>query len=400
MYLYYRDRPSTSAGAGRCVTPVKKRKIRHELGKQKCYDQKFKREWLEKPQFKGWLREHISNEHLCHCAPCDCDLRCGKSELQKHLVTEKHKKNVAKMAGVVSVGKFFQKKTIHSKKVSEAEIELSAFFAHHNVAFQVIEHLVPVLKDCFADSEVLKDIKLGRTKTTNIFKNVIAKKETEKLSAILKNRHFSILVDESTDISVNKLLCIGVKYVNDSGVICDQLLELITINAKNCDAEHLYEAFKSCLELKGIPLKNIIGFASDNVNVMVGKNNSFFTRLQADTEALIMLPCICHSGALVASNACSKLPRIPEEFVRSIASYFSYSAKRTAELSEMQEFFQLQQKKMLKLSVTRWLSMQDAVNRVLEYWDMLFNFFQLAKLEDNSKSIDFIFTGFNNKCTK
>lgn len=55
---------------------------------------------------------------------------------------------------------------------------------------------------------------------------------------------------------------------------------------------------------------------------------------------------------------------------------------------------------MLKLAPTRWLSMQHAVERVLENWQVLYNFFQVAKLEDNSKSVSFIFDELNNSCTK
>jgi hypothetical protein len=243
---------------------------------------------------------------------------------------------------------------------------LANFFAQHNVAFQIIQHLVPLLKDCLPDSSILTDVQLGRTKTVNIIKNVIGKKITVDLTQILSETYFSVLIDESTDISVSKLLCIVVKYVDDSSKIVDRLLELVTVDAKKCDAEHLFAAFKDSLNTKKIPLKNIIGLASDNASVMLGKHNSFMTRLKSEANALIVLSCICHSSALVANNACSKLPRTPEEFVRNVASYFSVSAKRTAELAEMQEFFKGTTQKMLKLSATRWLSMQHAIKRVLD----------------------------------
>lgn len=264
----------------------------------------------------------------------------------------------------------------------------------------MIDHLVPLLKGSFPDSIVVKDLKLNRTKATAIIKNVIAKNETNNLAEQLRKVPFSVLIDESTDVSLHKLLCINTKFVNEHGVLCDRLLEIVTVDAKNSDAEHLFCAFKNCLETKQIPLKNVIGFASDNASVMIGKHNSFLIRLQSETEALVVLPCICHSSALVASKACAKLPRTPEEFIRSIASYFSVSAKRSAELIEMQEFFLTEQKKMVKLCTTRWLCMQHAVKRVLENWEVLYRYFQLASVEDNSKNIDFIFGEFNNSCTK
>lgn len=71
-----------------------------------------------------------------------------------------------------------------SEQVKKAEIILSAFYAEHNVAFQTVEHLIPVLKKCFPDSKILQQVKLGRTKCTEVVKNVLAKHEIDKLITI------------------------------------------------------------------------------------------------------------------------------------------------------------------------------------------------------------------------
>lgn len=353
------------------------------------------------PHFAGWLAEHPTDKFKCRCMACNVILKCGKSDLEKHRATKKHVERVNMKQNIPSVATFFSKNTVHCKKVATAEVKMANFLAHHNVSFQIIDHLVPVLKECFPDSDILRDCNLGRTKTTNVIKNVIAEEQSQGLIEILRNQYFSILIDESTDISVNKLLCVLAKYVDKhTGKCVTRLLELITVDGKNCDADHLYNAFKICLNKKNIPVNNIIGLASDNANVMLGKNNSFMTRLKDETRALIVIPCICHSAALVANKACLKLPRTPEEFIKSVASFFSMSAKRTAELREMQEYFKMSQLKMLKLSGTRWLSMQHAVQRVVENWQVLLNYFRLLKTEENSKTVDFIFDELNNTCTK
>jgi hypothetical protein len=71
------------------------------------------------------------------------------------------------------------------------------------------------------------------------------------------------------------------------------------------------------------------------------------TGLRSETKALIVIPCICHSSALVANNACTKLPRTPEEFVRSAASYFSVPAKKKKQhsLQKCKNFLTLNRKK-------------------------------------------------------
>lgn len=352
--------------------------------------------------FKGWLKELPNNPYSCRCEVCGVELTCGKSELLRHASSAKHVKKLGQ-GQTRSISSFFGKTAEQlrlDENVSHAEIKISNFFAHHNVAFQTVDHLIPLLKDCFKDSKICQNLTLGRLKTTNIIKNVISQKETMDLSSQLRLTNFSVLVDETTDISANKLLCIVVRFINQEGELCDRLLEVVTIDAKECTAEKVFQSFKNCLESKNIPLSKIIGFAADNASIMVGKHNSFMTRLQGETKALVVLPCICHSAALVASNACSKLPRTPEEFVKSIATYFSISPKRSAQLAEMQEFFKCEQLKMLKLSGTRWLSMQHAVKRVLDMWDVLYHYFQVAKLEENSIQVNYIFDELNNSCTK
>lgn len=64
-----------------------------------------------------------------------------------------------------------------------------------------------------------KDLKLGRLKTTSIIKNVIAERINLDLCKQLQTQHFSLLVDENTDISLNKLLCVGVKFVDFSSEV-------------------------------------------------------------------------------------------------------------------------------------------------------------------------------------
>jgi len=52
-----------------------------------------------------------------------------------------------------------------------------------------------------------------------------------------------------------------------------------------------------------------------------------------------LLKCVCHSSAIIASKACGKLPEICENLIKSISTYISDSAKRSAILCEFQDFF-------------------------------------------------------------
>ncbi|KYN14691.1 hypothetical protein ALC57_13105 [Trachymyrmex cornetzi] len=337
------DQPSTSG----INSEEKKRRSRLKI---------FQDSWLRIDIFKDWLMPHENNEKAL-CSVCNKVLLCGKSDLIKHSKTKLHVKNMTNRNVTPSASSHKD----HVKKLKTAEIQIAAFYAEHNIAFQIIDHMVPLLKKTCSDPQVVNDLKLSRTKCARIIKNVV-KRETDKLITNLKSQKFSILIDESTSISNDKLLCILVKYVSLETQKCiTQLLELVPLDAKDCTAEKLYCAFEKCLKSKGIPLSNIIGMACDNASVMIGVRDSFATRLKKEVPALVVLNCICHSSALIASKACSKLPDACENVLHAVATYFSISAKRSAILCEFQNFFGVESRKILKLSGTRWLVLQKCV---------------------------------------
>jgi len=47
---------------------------------------------------------------------------------------------------------------------------------------------------------------------------------------------------------------------------------------------------------------------------MIGRTNSFYSHLKSENPNLILLNCICHSSAIIASKSCEKLPKNCEHF--------------------------------------------------------------------------------------
>ncbi|EFN81029.1 hypothetical protein EAI_04895, partial [Harpegnathos saltator] len=271
--------------------------------------------------------------------------------------------------------------------VKRAEIKLTTFYATHNIAFDIVHDMVLFLKDILPDSQIAKDLKLSRTKCTQIIKNVLEKRETEKTVINLINNKFSILVDASTTIVNDKLLCVLVKYVSlENKKVITELLELICLNAVDCSAGKLYSAFEHCLKSKNIPISNIVRIACDNASIMTGSRDSFISRLKKEVPNLIILKCICHSSALIASKAYAKLPN-------------SCETKRHIE-NMNNNFFGVESRKILTLSDIRWLILQKYVNRLLNNWEVLKHYFYLETLESKNNSAIIIFNNLNDKIIK
>ncbi|XP_018800383.1 PREDICTED: uncharacterized protein LOC108975974, partial [Bactrocera latifrons] len=271
------------------------------------------------------------------------------------------------------------------------------FFAEHNVALTVVDHLIPLLKEIVPDSEIIKNVDLGRKKCTSIIKNVVAKEEKDNLVNKLKVNPFSVMIDESTDIGLNKHMCILARfYDEEKGRVMVKLLDLLPIGA-DCTADALNKTFKELILSLGIPFNNIIGMCSDGANVMVGKCNSFAPRLIND---VVVVKCICLSAAIIASKACLALPRAPEVILRQIGSYVSGSSKRCAQLEAVQEMLGGRKKTILRMCATRWLSHHRCVESVLENWEVLLEFFKQAAAQDKLKSTEISSFELNNECNR
>ncbi|XP_072384804.1 zinc finger BED domain-containing protein 5-like [Diabrotica undecimpunctata] len=285
------------------------------------------------------------------------------------------------------------------QEIKEAEIRLAAFIAEHNLPFTAMEHLPNLIKKICPDSKIAEGLACSRTKTSAIVKNVLGRQSFQSTCQELRRMKFSLIVDESTDRSTIKHLCLVVRYVNDNNNIQDIFLGLIKLTG--ADAVTLYNHVITFFNDNAIPYKdNLIGFASDGANVMFGSKNSLMTLLKRDIPSLFVMKCICHSFHLCASYSCEKLPRFVEDLTRDIYNYFGSSPKRIAEYAEFQTFCGVKIHKILHPSQTRWLSVHSVVCRILEQYSALQLFFTDCVANNDLLSAENILQKLNDPCTK
>lgn len=171
------------------------------------------------------------------------------------------------------------------------------------------------------------------------------------------------------------MLCILVRFINNNNNLSTQLLDCLRIGADDGTAKGLFRLFENCLKSFNLKFENIVGYCSDNANVMMGAKESFKTYLFNRNEQIIASSCICHSAHLVASAASECLPSNLEAFLQNIYAYFSRSPKRQSVLEEFQSYFKKEKHKMLAPAKTRWLSLSSCVNRVICQWEVLSELF-------------------------
>lgn len=178
--------------------------------------QKFRDFWLSEKDFGKWLTRDDQSAYKAKCKLCNVSITAELAVIRNHAKSQAHLSKSSILSNQTSINKFTTSnqsiESSLSKAAKRAEIKLCGFMVEHNISFNVMNHLTDVVKDIFPDSEVAKNVQLKATKSKSIVKNVLGESEKEVLSNKLKNTNFSILIDESTDVSAVQTMCIVVRY--------------------------------------------------------------------------------------------------------------------------------------------------------------------------------------------
>lgn len=393
----------------RSRTPKKKLARRGELlasEKDKHRAQKYRPDWEKLDLFKDWLRRG-RNEYKAKCIVCDIELVSEYTVLKIHASRQKHIKALSAAPSTSkqrSIMSFVTKEVPKNKIVAATEIKLAGFIAEHNIAFQTADHMSDLINEILDSFGVENKISMKRTKATAVVTEVIGESEKSSLADKLTKGKFSVLSDESTDISTHKASCIIVRYFDpDQNKIVSKFWELCKIfNSEDpqmaeegATGENLYKILMKSFSDRNISTENIIGFGADGCNVMMGAINSVASRLKKNLPGIYIIKCVCHSAHLCASEACKQLPRRCEDLAREIYGFFKNSSKRLSRLQQFQQFVNVSPHKILHPSQTRWLSLVAVVDRLLEQWSALTLFFTDCWLNERLVSTELIHNSLN-----
>ena len=73
-----------------------------------------------------------------------------------------------------------------------------------------------------------------------------------------------------------------------------------------------------------IPWGNVVGFASDNCNVMVGARNSVLSRVRERQPAVFDIGCICHLANLCVAAGVKALSVSVDDFFVDVYFHFDH----------------------------------------------------------------------------
>ena len=213
---------------------------------------------------------------------------------------------------------------------SRLELALSVL-VEEGGSFIFMARFIPTLKKHIPDSKTVNDLACGRTKSSALVK-VVGRGGQAELAEDLKKQHFSIIVDESTDRTSTKFLVIHVRYYS----LQKRNLLKSFLPCQNWEAM-LQPGTSSIVEEFAklhIPLKNMIGFASNNASVMIGVRGELAALLKEDR--LVDFVCILSRFALLQPvNLSSRRNKEVPTFANDVYNFISSIQKELQNLRNL-----------------------------------------------------------------
>ncbi|CAF4456851.1 unnamed protein product [Rotaria sp. Silwood2] len=342
----------------------------------------FKKDWTLDKEFSSWLQAVKNDCKQARCKAClrTFSIREGKSALRKHMNSEIHKTHMKTFGNniLITHTSFGEVQTVSA---------MEGTFVYHGVkhghSYISQQCTTNLIKDLFAScSNTAKNLACARTKSRAVACNVLAPYFTSKLiDEIIQSRFYSISFDASNKGNI-KTYPFAVQYFTDIGV---KRGILQFVDDPHESANDIYNNIIKVMENYQLNIRNLTSIGADNANVNFGEHHSVFKLFKDLCPCLVKGNCFAHVLHNGVKHAHDDLLIDVESILCKIYSFFSNSAKRVEELKSYYDFVQVEYRVLLEHITIRWLSLLPSIQRLIENYDPIKNYFLNQQISSRTK---------------
>ena len=230
------------------------------------YQKNYCSSWEKDVKLKSWIQRVPRDDTKGTCRFCKSTVRCHYRDLCAHADTEKQKQNAAPCSSRRTLFDVGCARKTEDQSIKVAELKLAVHVACHS-SILTSDHLGEIVKDVSG-----RDISIHRTKCSALIKNVLCLVIRNDLFMDIQGMPYSLIIDESTDITAEKQFCVIVRYFSKAHqTILTGFLGMISLDSGT--AEKIFNNMATFLRACHLDLAKCIGLATDGRSVMCGQNN-------------------------------------------------------------------------------------------------------------------------------
>ena len=229
---------------------------------------KYKLDW---EQTFPWVTKAADGERQrALCKLCKTTIQPRKSSLENHEKSADHSHRM-KAAITTPIASMLQKskRANTSTELKVIEVKLAASVCCH-MSFVAFDHVGELIREGGKGS-ILEDLKLHRTKLSRLGDHVINPAFKKELKEDINGSRYSLLCDETTDVSTQKTLSLCIVYFSPkTEKIETAFLGLYPVI--EATGEKLFRIIQEALVEVGLFLPQCVVVGSDGASNMVGES--------------------------------------------------------------------------------------------------------------------------------
>ena len=200
--------------------------------------------------------------------------------------------------------------------------------------------------------------------------------KTELMTELQNSAFHSLIIDESTDILIHKMLIVYFKYRFETEIVCKTTFGGI-VKLSECNSISIVTAKKKKIyNENGLDLQKMVMFTSDGASVMLGKNKVVAAILKREIPHLYEQHCVAHREDLAVEDAWKELSLMQdiETLLRTAHTMFSRSSVKNEKFSELANVSEIDVVAFRPLHDVRWLSRHLAVAAFVQNYNVLIEY--------------------------
>lgn len=348
-------------------------------------------EWEQDPEFQDWLERCPGDEEKGRCKVCLTILRPRLKDIRNHGKTKKHMKNMDPSAFAELMKAEVKPPPPPPLGNKAASLKMAAHIACHS-SILTVDHLSTLIKDMTS-----KRFSLHRTKCSMLIRKVLGPEMHNEFLDDVRNSQYSLIIDESLEPSFEKQLRVVIRYYSmRAQKIVTSFLGLLPLDGGQPDFMVL-----NFLKQNRLDIGNCCGLATD-CSEEICEKNALVAKILEYNPNIVHIKCMCHSLQICLNKAFRLLPRNLNFMIAETYTWFLHSSVRQQKYKNIYENICLGDPvlKILQLPDTAWLSVAPCLNKVLDNYDELKLYFQLAQSQENSYTAEILFHMFDDPVNK
>uniref|UniRef100_A0A8C5P6F9 Uncharacterized protein n=1 Tax=Leptobrachium leishanense TaxID=445787 RepID=A0A8C5P6F9_9ANUR len=303
--------------------------------------------------------------------------------LKRHLLHKTHLESVAKLVNISKGGilKMFtesasdreQRLEVAQRKISKPE-QVKILIDNVILAIKLNASMLSVQE---IHAHVAKYVQLPESWRSKNYAfefvesiNMVVKAQI--LTEINSAPFHTLIADESTDVSITKMLILYLKF-RPVGMNIHKTVFAGILKLSACDSTSITMAIKQFYADCKLDLQKMVMFTSDGASVMLGKQNGVAAQLRREVPHVLEQHCVAHREDLGIDDAWKNVSLMKdiETLLRTVYTLFSKSTVKRQELAELAKVTESDVIAFRPLNEVRWLSRYFAVNAIMRNYTVL-----------------------------